>query len=188
MTTIGAIQGENWVVLGYDSRVSEDDGRMYTLPKTKGKIVKNGKYYLGAAGDMRAINLLGQVFVPPYESDLKGIALDRFISNKFIPALRGCFEMHGYGKEGEQESSIAVAINGVFYEIGSNYDWCHDERGVYGFGSGGGYLLGSLYTYEPDDYKTVEGAKSIMRNALTISSKLDHRSGAPFNVIVQETE
>jgi hypothetical protein len=42
VTTIAAVQGEGWAVVGYDSRVSEEDGRAYTLPKDNGKIVKNG--------------------------------------------------------------------------------------------------------------------------------------------------
>ena len=41
MTTIAAVQGEGWAVIGYDSRVSEEDGRTYILPKDNGKVFKN---------------------------------------------------------------------------------------------------------------------------------------------------
>jgi hypothetical protein len=64
LTTIAAIQGEGWAVIGYDSRVTEDN-RIFVLPKDSGKVVKNGHYIFGAAGDMRAVNLLAHTFKPP---------------------------------------------------------------------------------------------------------------------------
>jgi ATP-dependent protease HslVU (ClpYQ) peptidase subunit len=186
MTTIASIQGNGWSVVGYDSRVSEDDGRYYTLPKLAGKVITNSNYILGAAGDMRAVNIISDVFKPPSAGDLTGIKLDRFMTSKFIPELKACFEENNYGKDGEQESSILVSVNGVAFDIGSNYEWCHDEYGVYGFGSGGAYALGCLYSLvEPLAGRTIESAKANLKEALSISSRLDHRTGAPFNVIVQ---
>ena len=63
MTTIAAIQGEGWAVVAYDSRVCEDN-RSFILPKDAGKVVRNGQYILGAAGDMRALRLLTSSTVP----------------------------------------------------------------------------------------------------------------------------
>ena len=43
MTTIAAIQGDGFAVLGSDSRITSDGGRIYLLPKEIGKIVRNDK-------------------------------------------------------------------------------------------------------------------------------------------------
>ena len=83
MTTIAAIQGENWAAIGYDSRLTEDNSKIYTLPKDNGKVNRNGPYLIGAAGDMRAINILTHVFKPPAVSpNLYGAKLDKFISSR----------------------------------------------------------------------------------------------------------
>lgn len=186
MTTIASIQGEGWSVVGFDSRVSEDSGRYYTLPKHMSKVSSNSGYLIGAAGDMRAVNIVTNVFKPTSAGDLTGTKLDKFMTSKFIPELKQCLEENNYGKEGEQESYIFVSVNGTVYEIGSNYDWCHDDYGVYGIGSGANYALGALYALvEPIDKRTVEECKVYMRNALSISARLDSNTGAPFHVVVQ---
>jgi hypothetical protein len=64
MTTIVAVQGDGWAVVGADSRIS-DEGRIYSMAKGCGKIVRNADYLFGAAGDLRAINILEHVFNPP---------------------------------------------------------------------------------------------------------------------------
>ena len=93
MTTIAAVQGEGWVVVGCDSRVTENQERIFTLAKENGKVVKNGNYLLGAAGDMRAINLLTHVFKPPViNPTTHGVRLDKFMTAVFIPELKKCFE------------------------------------------------------------------------------------------------
>jgi len=143
MTTIAAVQGKGWAVVGFDSRVS-DDNRIYQLPKNQGKVVQNGAYLLGAAGDMRAINLLSDVLVPPTPPHIIDKELDKFISTKFIPALKKCFDDAQYGEKGEHDSAIIAVVNGVIYDIGSEYDWCRDAHGLYAVGTGSQYALGAL--------------------------------------------
>ena len=70
MTTIVAIQGDNFALICSDSRISDIDGDGYagqvsTLREGTSKVASNGKYLLGAAGDLRAINLLHHAFTPP---------------------------------------------------------------------------------------------------------------------------
>lgn len=186
MTTIASIQGEGWSVVGYDSRVSEDDGRYYTLPKHSGKVANVSGYLIGAAGDMRAVNIVTNLLKPQSAGNLVGAKLDKFMASVFIPDLKACLDENSYGKDGEQGSSIIVSVNGVVYDIGSNYEWCHDEIGIYAVGSGGGYALGSLYSLvEPFADRTIESAKAHLKEALTISAKLDNNTGAPFNFIIQ---
>jgi len=186
MTTIAAIQGENWSVVGYDSRVTEDNTRIYTLPKDSGKLVKNGQYLLGAAGDMRAVNLVNYVFKPPtINPTYYGIKLDKFITTHFIPDLKRCFEENSYSKDGEHDSQLLVIVNSTIYEIGEDYSWAHDESGVYAVGSGAQYALGAMHTALENKKRTLATAKTIIRQALTICSRLDPSTGGPFNINVQ---
>ena len=201
MTTIVAIQGPNWAVVGSDSRVS-DDGRIYTMPKGYGKVAKNEDYLLGAAGDMRAINILEHAFTPPNADGYSGKDLDAFITTDFIPALRKCFEDQGYADNpatksdsetkdaASQGSMILVVVNGTIYEIGEDYSWVKDATGVYGFGSGGDYAAGAALAKLPKAKTklTIEVAQDIVKEALTVAAKLDTNSGAPFNVLVQERD
>jgi hypothetical protein len=101
MTTILAVQGSNYAVIGYDSRISSIDeslgAQISTLSENNAKVALNGKYILGAAGDVRAINIIHHVFVPPaLPSNMRDKKLDKFITNTFVPALRECFEKQGY--------------------------------------------------------------------------------------------
>jgi hypothetical protein len=102
MTTIVAIQGDGFAVVCSDSRISDMDKDGYvsqitTLRDGISKVYSNGKYLLGAAGDLRAINILHHAFTPPpIPNGTKGKKLDHFFTSKFIPALRECFEEQGY--------------------------------------------------------------------------------------------
>lgn len=92
MTTILGIQGDGFAVIGVDSRVSEipDEGvttQIVTLTETNSKVNSNGRYLIGAAGDVRAINILHHAFKPPEcPPNLRGKKLDHFFTVKFIPS------------------------------------------------------------------------------------------------------
>lgn len=185
MTTIAAIQGDGWAIVGYDSRVTEDS-RIFSLPKDAGKVVRNGSYLLGAAGDMRAVNLLAHVFKPPVPAATDfGLKLDRFISSKFIPALKSCFDEAQYGEKGENDSTVLVVIHGRIYEIGSGYDWCHDERGLYGIGSGAAYALGAMYVAQEGKKRTMSQARSSVKAAVAIAARLDPSTAEPVYILTQ---
>lgn len=192
MTTIVAVQGQSWAVVGFDSRVTEEGGRSYTLGRGSAKVVKNGQYLLGAAGDVRAINILAYAFQPPKALDLTGIRLDRFMTSKFVPALRECFEDHGYAakesKEQAQHGSTVLAIvNGQIYEIDEDYAWVRDTTGIYSFGSGGDYAIGAMYAKSGDDIAglNMSDVQKLIRESLHIAAKLDIGSGPPFHILSQ---
>jgi ATP-dependent protease HslVU (ClpYQ) peptidase subunit len=186
MTTIASVQGEGWSVIGYDSRVTEEDGRTYTLPKESGKVFKVGNYILGVAGDMRAINLLTHVFKPPAcTATTLGVKLDKFMTSVFIPELKKCFEESSYSKDGDQDSQIMVLINGSAYEIGEDYSWCHDTAGVYAIGSGSDFALGSLNALLEGKKRTLTSARATIKTALAVSSKFDNKTSEPFYLLTQ---
>jgi len=200
MTTIVAIQGEGYSVICTDSRISSFDetGMAYqitTLGTGSSKIAPNGKYLLGAAGDVRAINILHHAFIPPTPSfTSSGVKLDQFITQKFIPALRACFEETGYAMPdndekthiAEQASTIVVVINGTTYIIESDYSWTSDKTGIYAIGTGASYALGALHTMTSGKEMTITKAKTAVNKALAIASKFDPYTGSPFQTFVQE--
>lgn len=195
MTTIVAVQGPSWAVVGFDSQVTEDPGRRYTMSRGSSKVVKNGDYLLGAAGDVRAINILAHSFRPPPVGDLLGVKLDRFMTSRFVPALRTHFEEQGYAaptKESkeiaEQGSKVLAVANGVIYVIGEDYSWVRDATGVYSFGSGGDYAAGALFALGADlsvSSSSMMTTEKAVRKALAVAARLDPGTGNPFHVMTQ---
>jgi ATP-dependent protease HslVU (ClpYQ) peptidase subunit len=188
MTTMVAVQGPHWSVVGCDSQVTEEN-RVFNLPKDNPKIVKNGPFLLGAAGDMRAINLLAYQFKPPAPPvNCSGNKLDRFIATKFVPELKSLFDDVQYGEKGSQDSTILCVVHGAAYEIGSGYDWARDTSGIYAFGSGGSYALGSLHSELEGKKFTVSSVRAAVRRSLEVASRLDPNTGGQFLIFVQQDE
>jgi ATP-dependent protease HslVU (ClpYQ) peptidase subunit len=183
-----AVQGPTWAVVGCDSQVTEDN-RIFVLPKDNPKIVKNGPFLFGAAGDMRAINLLAYQFKPPAPPVSCSVSrLDKFISTKFIPELKTLFDEVQYGEKGTQDSEILCVVHGHIYEIGSGYDWCRDQTGIYAFGSGGQYALGSLYNQLEGKKLSITAARAAVRRSLEVATTLDPNTGGSFLITVQQDE
>jgi hypothetical protein len=187
MTTIAAIQGKGFSVIGFDSRISGDGGRLYVLPKDAPKVVKNGSYLLGAAGDLRAINLFTTISLPEPADKMSRVELDRFVANQIVPTIKSWFEENSYGKDGEQQSELIVCVRGVVYELSGNYDCARDANGIYGIGSGSSYAVGALHAMVEKNI-TVEEAKDCMKEALRIAMKLDSGTGLPTYITVQYDE
>lgn len=200
MTTIVGMQGDKYAIICTDSRVSsfDESGMAYqitTLGTGSSKVAQNGRYLLGVAGDVRAINILHHAFMPPVPTFThSGHKLDQFITQKFIPALRECFETTGYAMpENDQSSHIAehssqivVVINGTIYIIEGDYSWTSDKTGIYAIGTGSSYALGALHALTNGREMTVAKAKTAINKALAIASKFDPYTGSPFQTFVQE--
>ncbi len=186
MTTIASVQGENWAVIGCESRVTEEGSKIYTLPKDNGKVFKNGSYIIGCAGDLRAVNLLCYSFKPStVNPKTYGIRLDMFMTSVFVPELKKCFEDNSYSKDGEQGSQILVLANGTVYEIGEDYCWARDDNGVYAIGTGGAYAQGALLATLETRKRTLGTAKTLVRQAVSIACRLDPNSSPPIYLSVQ---
>lgn len=202
MTTIACIQGDGWAVVGSDSRIStifgEASAEVGTLSATNPKIGTNGKYILGAAGDLRAINILHHAFQPPAcPPNLKGKKLDQFITTKFIPALRSCFDEQGYSqpenKDGkdhvaQHDSQIVCVVNSTIYIIDGDYSWFTNNTGLYAIGSGSSYAIGALSVITSSARTTLQSAKKAITKSLTIASRFDPHTGSPYTVYSQGAE
>lgn len=195
MTTIIGVQGEGWCVIGWDSRISNtsDDGESEThvLSDSQKKVVQNGPWLVGAAGDLRAINILSHNFAPPVpRPTLVGAALDKFVSTDFIPSLREVMERSGYAPihkeypgKCEFESELMVAVNGRIYGVDGDYSWISESSGLYSIGSGSRYALGALTATGWG--RSVLTARNSILKALSVASRFDPGTGAPFHVSVQ---
>ena len=200
MTTIIGIQGLDYALICSDSRISTlDDGgftsQITTLGNNSAKIAENGKYLLGAAGDMRAINILHHAFQPPsVPLNTTGRKLDNFITTKFIPSLRECFEKQGYAAPetdtsnhiAEHASTVMCAVAGTIYVIDGDYSWTSDIDGTYAIGTGSSYALGALHVLAASKTMTVIQAKRTALKAIAISAKYDPYTGGPFHCYIQE--
>jgi ATP-dependent protease HslVU (ClpYQ) peptidase subunit len=197
MTTIVGVQGDGFAVICADSRISSmhsDGSQISTLREGSGKVAVNGKYLLGAAGDVRAINILHHAFQPPAPPpNVVGKKLDQFFTMKFIPSLRECFESQGYAtperddKEhiAEQNSTIIVAVNGVIYVVDGDYAWSSDANGIYAIGSGASYALGAMQVLTRNKKETIQQAKAHAIKALNVAAKFDPHTGAPYHTHIQ---
>ena len=203
MTTIVAIQGDDWVLVATDSRISSFDGsgmatQSSTLSAGTSKVAQNGKYLLGAAGDVRAINLLHHALQPPAPPpNLAGRKLDAFITTRFIPAMRECFETHGYATPdnddkqhiAEHASTVLVVVNAHAYVVDGDYSWATDTSGIYAIGSGAAYALGAIHALRNGrTIDTPQQAKNLATKALTIAGRLDPYTGTPVQTHTQTHE
>lgn len=199
MTTIVGIQGDGFAVLGADSRVStvfDDVATMKTtLASSQTKLCTVGKYGIAVAGDIRGLNLIQHAFNPPQPAAaLKGRKLDGFITTKFIPSLRECFESNGYSTAAEKDgrsqiqhgAELMVMINSTIYMVESDYGWGTDTKGIYAGGTGSSYALGALDALMTSKPFTLAQAKKIALRALNVAAKYDPFTGAPFGTLSQE--
>lgn len=183
MTTLAAIQGKSWAVIGYDARVAEAL-KKYTLPNNASKCFHVGDYIIGVAGDFRAVNILTFSFDPPSAEKMRGVALDRFMQTTFLPSLRACYEAENYAPKEGDGASLLVVVNGTVYEVGEDYSFLRDEKGLYAIGSGGSYALGALYALE-DGTRKVGEARERVQAALDVASALDMGTSAESAVLTQ---
>ena len=92
MTTLAAIQGDGWAVIGCDSRSSDDSGRPMNLATHK--IIENNGILIAGSGSSRGSNILQFGWKAPKPTVNEN--LDKFMTQKFIPQMRQVFIDAGY--------------------------------------------------------------------------------------------
>lgn len=185
MTTIAAIQGDGWAVIGADSRIT-DDGRMYEFPY--GKIALNNGIYIAGAGTMRGLNILHHGWKAP--SPTLRESLNSFMSKKFIPQMRKAFIDAGYdmkedGDAAGHDTEFLIAVKGRVYRVNEDYSWDVDTRGVYCSGSGGDYAAGVLEVLRAHAAKTPAAAVRMVKRAIGVAEKFDTNTGGTIHVVTQ---
>ena len=187
MTTLVAIQGDGWSVIGCDSRASDEDGRYMELATSK--IVNNNGVLIAVSGASRGGNITQFGWKPPKPGTT--IDLDTFMTRKFIPSMRKAFQDSVFeGKEdGDaawQDSNLLVSVRGVIYPIFNDYSWDREARNVYYAGSGGDVALGALEALNYSKISTPAAAEKAERRAIEIACKHDIYSGGEIHTYIQE--
>lgn len=187
MTTLAAIQGNGWTVIGCDSRASDEDGRYMELATSK--IIDNNGILIAVSGASRGGNITQFGWRPPKPRN--GDDLDKFMTRRFIPSMRKAFQEAGFdGKEdGDaawQDSNLLVSVRGVIYPIFNDYSWDREARKIYYAGSGGDIALGALEALNYSKIKNPEEAEKVLRKAIEIACKHDIYSGGEVHTYVQK--
>lgn len=184
MTTIAAIEGDGWAVIGADSQSSDTDGFAIDIPT--GKIFKNNEIIVAGAGAVRGINLLEHVWVAP---QVKIDNTDKYVTSILIPSIRKCFDAADY--EFKPDSSAVlndnifiVCVRGCIYRIDEDYAWERTSNGLYVAGSGERFALGALEAVKANEAETITRAKNYIRVALKVASKYDVYTGGEIKFMV----
>jgi len=190
MTTILAIQGEDYCAIGSDSQWTDDYNRVGRMNQPK--VVAVGKYLIGVAGDTRGANVIQHAFNPPVlPPKLVGAKLVKFMVSHFVPAYKECLEAHGAGRPqyddqpAQSANEILVCANGTVFQIDEDYGTETDTCNLYAIGSGAHFGLGALQAYTNGKRVVQANAKQLLLKSLTVSAKFDSGSGAPFHTFIQ---
>lgn len=186
MTTLAAIQGDGWSVIGCDSRASDDDGRYMELATSK--IIENNGVLIAVSGASRGGNITQFGWKPPKPKATED--LDLFMTRRFIPSMRKAFIEAGYdGKEdGDSawhDSNLLISVRGTIYPIFNDYSWDREARRVYYSGSGGSVALGALEALNYSKLTSPESAEKALRKAIEIACKHDIYSGGEVHTRIQ---
>lgn len=189
MTTLIAFQHEDYCIIAADTQTTGYELRSDCSPM--GKIAKNGKYLVSAAGLVRGMNLIQHAFTPPNPPKSKN--LDRFMVNSFVPSLRKTFGLSGYdiksdGMPASFENDFIIAVNGTLYFIDEGYGLERTKDKLYCTGTGMKLALGAataLGIEEVDDY---EEAIDVMEIAVKTAMKYDINSGGQVQIAVQKKD
>jgi len=175
MTTVIAIQHNEGVEMIADSQINSA-GQPY-FHSDMVKIVERGKYLIGVAGRVVALQAIQNSWTPPTLIASHKGTLYNFIITKVIPSLKTFIDDSKLFSDKDKEDgdlfSILLSINGQVFEIDQDYSVARRESGVYAIGSGGDYALGAL---------TV-GASGMQ--AMEVAASLDVNTHAPFITIQQ---
>ena len=186
MTTLVAIQGDGWSVMGCDSRLSDEHGR-FQIAKTP-KIVDNNGVLIGGCGSSRASNVLHYGYVQPKPTIKED--LNTYMTQKFIPAMRKNFvdagiDMKEDGDVAQIDGGFIISVKGQIFSVSEDYSWDTDVRNVYVMGSGGDVALGALAALGVEKVNTIKEAERMIRKAISIAIQYDNMCSQPIHIFTQ---
>ncbi len=178
MTTIIGVEYSNHAVVLADSRVV-GESKIYNHPDMV-KVVNNGNFIIGAAGDVRALQVVLHTWKPPVPLAKDKLDLFTFMIAKVVPSLKQLLTESGVldskssdDKDSNFELQLIIAVNGQLFEIDSDFAISRNDNGYYGIGSGGDYALGALH------------AGITPEEAMAVCAKLDSKTSEPFIIETQ---
>ena len=175
MTTVIAIQHQDGVEMIADSQINSA-GQPY-FHSDMVKIVERGKYLIGVAGRVVALQAIQNSWNPPALTASHKGSIYNFIITKVVPSLKAFIDDSKIFSDKEKEDgdlfSILIAIKGEVFEIDQDYAIARRSDGIYAIGSGSDYALGAM----------MAGASGI--EAITIAESLDVNTSSPFITLFQ---
>lgn len=175
MTTVIAIQHQDGVEMIADSQINSA-GQPY-FHSDMVKIVERGKYLIGVAGRVVALQAIQNSWNPPALTASHKGSIYNFIITKVVPSLKSFIDDSKIFSDKEKEDgdlfSILIVIKGEVFEIDQDYAVARRADGVYAIGSGSDYALGAM----------MAGASGI--EAITIAESLDVNTSSPFITLFQ---
>lgn len=190
MTTIAAIQGDGWVVMGADTQSTHDDYRK--LYMTDDKVVNNNGILIAGCGGGRGMNLLHHAWkAPKPRANMTAEELDVWMVKTFIPSMRKLFVQNGYdmkddGDYAKFDNVFIVAVQGYVYVIDEDYAFDRDIRKYVTSGSGGDFAQGAIYAYGPKALKNITDAKKAMQMAIDAAKEFDVNTGGETRIYIQK--
>jgi len=186
MTTLVAIQGDGWSVLGCDSRSSDESGR--PIDMATHKIVENNGILIAGSGAGRGSNIMQFGWKAPRPT--AHVDLDIWVTQTFIPAMRKAFVDAGYdmkedGEAAEHDSSFLISVKGIIYPIFEDYSWDRDIRGIYYSGSGGDIALGALEALGVQRLNKPDSVEKAVRKSIEVAAQWDIYTAAPIITKIQ---
>ena len=175
MTTIIGVEYANRCVILGDSRIV-GDSKIYSHPDMV-KVVTNGNYLVGVAGDVRALQVVLHTWKPPVLLAKDKNNIFQFMVNKVAPSLKQLLADAGLldskSPDKDFEINIIVGLNGQLFEIDSDFAVSRNSDGYYAIGTGGDYALGALY------------AGVTPEQAAEIAAVNDSKTAGPFTTETQ---
>lgn len=173
MTTIIGIEYDDKSVVIADSRVTGDDGRIYSHPVMR-KIAKRGALLIAGAGEVAPCDTAQNIWVPPAFTAKDKKDTYRYMVTKAMPSLRKCLIDNGYNFDEDKKDGMRfqflMAVGGEMFDIDEELTVIKSDDRFYSIGSGGPYALGALYA----------GAEPM--KAMEIAAKLSAYTSPPFYI------
>lgn len=190
MTTIAAIQGDGWVVMGADTQATYHEYRKVQM--TDNKVIENNGILIAGCGLGRGMNLLQRGWkAPKPRKKMTPDELDIWMVKTFIPGMRQLFIDGGYdmkddGDFAKYENVFLIAVQGIVYIIDEDYSYDRDIRKYITSGSGGDFAQGALYYAGPKIFTDLDYAKKAMIKAIDASKEFDTNSGGETRIYIQQ--
>lgn len=179
MTTIVGVQYEHSSVIWVDSRVTDDNGRIFSHPDMK-KFAEIGDFIIAGSGETLPCDIAQHLWIPPKLTPKDKKDIYKFMITKVMPSLRKCLSDNGFNFEEENDKKkdgerfhFIISCCGELFDIDQELSVCRDESGFYVAGSGGEYALAALW------------AGAVPEEAMSIASKISAYTAEPFYSIEQ---
>ena len=179
MTTIIGVEYEDRCEIFTDSRVTDDNGRIF-IHKDMQKFAKRGHLIVAGSGEVLPCDIAQNIWNPPRMTAADKKNVYKYIIRKVVPSLRKCLTENGYNfdevhdkKQDGERWHMLIACEGQIFDVDYELTVTRDENNVYAIGSGSDFALGAIHA----------GAHPI--KALEITSKLSAYTSEPFHSITQ---